>query len=87
MAYYNRASIWYYERELSRAVADFNMAIKINPGHALAYANRGLTELVQRRWKEANADFDQCLKLDPSLKPMLEDRIKAIMRQLEAKPK
>jgi tetratricopeptide (TPR) repeat protein len=50
----------------SRAVADYNRAIEVDPGYALAFYNRGMTYHAQQKFDQAMADINQAIKLNPN---------------------
>jgi tetratricopeptide (TPR) repeat protein len=68
------------------SIADYELAIKIDPFYAKAYGNRGLALLYQGDKIRAQEDFDQCLRLDPGLKPLLKEQIEQVKRRLAARP-
>jgi tetratricopeptide (TPR) repeat protein len=70
---------------LDGSIADYELAIKIDPFFAKAYGNRGLARLFQGDKVGAEKDFDQCLKLDPKLKPLLEEQIEQAKQRLAAR--
>ena len=80
--WFNHTAAWVENRELERAIADYDRAIETNPRHANAYANRGLARLRQGQEAAAQQDFARCLSLDIRLKSSLEQRIREIKRQL-----
>jgi tetratricopeptide (TPR) repeat protein len=49
-----------------KAVEDFDLAIRLDPGEAWIYAERGESLRLLHRYIEALADFDKSLELDPS---------------------
>jgi tetratricopeptide (TPR) repeat protein len=67
-------------------MADYELALKIDPFYAKAYGNRGLARLYQGDKVRAEKDFDQCLKLDPTLKTLLEEQIEQAKQRLAARP-
>lgn len=44
-AYYNRAEIFYIEKDFRAAIADYNKAIELQPDFAEAFFNRGISRL------------------------------------------
>jgi Tfp pilus assembly protein PilF len=62
--------------DLTRALPDFETAIRINPQYAHAYASRAVNLMPQGREEEALNDFDHCVTLDSNLKPLYEDTIR-----------
>ena len=49
----------------NNAMEDFNKAIAVRPGYALAYANRGYIQRSRQKLDEAIADASTAIKLDP----------------------
>ncbi|MCC2624964.1 MAG: yrrB 2 [Burkholderiales bacterium] len=49
------------------AIADFNMAIELNPDFAEAYSSRGDARFQLRNYKEAIKDYDRAIQLNPKL--------------------
>ncbi len=49
-------------------MADYDMAIKLNPSYAAAYYNRGNLRLDSGDKEGAIADYQQAVKLNPYLK-------------------
>jgi hypothetical protein len=62
---------------------DFNRAIGINPGLAVAYLNRGVVHLLQGETVESEKDFDHCLRLDPQMKRALEQSVSKVRELLK----
>ena len=57
------------ERDLDKAIAEFNQAIRINPQYALAYFRRGIAYSRKGDYARAIADFDRALQLSPDDSP------------------
>ena len=51
----------------TEAVADYDLAIKLDPKSVLAYNGRGEAKSKLNRFAEAIADFTQAITLDPKL--------------------
>ncbi len=47
------------------AIADFNEAIRINPGAADFYQNRGEARFILENFEAAIKDYDQAIQLNP----------------------
>jgi tetratricopeptide (TPR) repeat protein len=54
------------KRDLDRALADLNEAIRIDPDYACAYSNRGRVYAAKGDRDHAIADYDQAIRIDPS---------------------
>ena len=67
VAYYNRGSEYDGKRDLDRAMADYDQAIRLDPKYAHAYNNRGIAWLGKKDNDRAMADYDQAIRLDPKL--------------------
>ena len=65
-AYCNRGHGLTEKRELDRALADLNEAIRIDPAYACAYTNRGHVYAFKRDLEHAMADYDEAIRIDPS---------------------
>ena len=59
---------------MDEAIADFNVALNLDPEMVWAYFNRGLAFLVKGEDARAQADFDRVVALRPDLKEDLERR-------------
>src|SRR5262245_14517341 len=66
IAYNNRGLAWQSKRDLDRAIADFDQAIRLDPPLAAPYNNRGGVWYAQRDFDRAIPDFDQAIRLDPT---------------------
>jgi lipoprotein NlpI len=54
------------DRQHEKAVADFDAALKLNPGAAMAYQYRGEEKFKLGRFQEAVVDFDKYIELVPN---------------------
>ena len=63
-AYYNRGNAHRAKGENDRAIADYTMAIEINPKHANAFNNRGNAYAALGKRGEAIADCRRALAID-----------------------
>ena len=63
--YYNRGNAYYKMRDLERALADFNEALKIAPKLYFALMSRGNVYSQKQRFDEAIADYDRAIALKP----------------------
>jgi tetratricopeptide (TPR) repeat protein len=97
---YNRALIRYYDLgEHEKGLADFDQAIKLDPGFAMAYRARGAVYWDQERWEEAVQDYSKAIELEPndagayvsrgyvySMLGRLEDSLQDYDRAIELEP-
>jgi len=63
--YNNRGVEYAHKRDLDRAIADSDRAIRLNPQFADAYHNRGIAWGQKGYLDRAIADFDQVIRLNP----------------------
>jgi tetratricopeptide (TPR) repeat protein len=68
--------------ELEQAIADFDQAIALDPGFAIAYMKRGLALLNQGKATEALRDFEKAQTINPNLK----DRITSFIEAAHSSP-
>ena len=61
----NRALLWAEKGELDLAIADYDSAIRLDPGSATAFNNRGTLWRRKKDLDRANADFSEAIELDP----------------------
>lgn len=64
--YSNRGVAYNYLGQHANAIADYNQAIRLNPGNYLAFSNRGASYLAQGDYALAIADLDQAIRLNPN---------------------
>ncbi len=64
-AYVGRGLAWRDKGNLDRAIADFTVAISLNPKDALAYNDRGLAWNDKGNHERAIADFSDTIRLAP----------------------
>jgi tetratricopeptide (TPR) repeat protein len=75
--YYKKGLVEYEAGEISRALADYEQAIKLDPNFAEAYFQRGNARLVKEDYEGAIADYEQAIKLNPELaEPVVSEDIK-----------
>jgi tetratricopeptide (TPR) repeat protein len=64
--------------EIDRALADFDQAVRLNPGEMFAYYHRGVLYERRRQYKRAESDFDQALSLaEQGLTARPDERLRA----------
>lgn len=63
-AYINRGQAHYVRQEYDFAVANFDQAIRLDPGFALAFGNRANVWSIQKDYGRAIADYTRALRLD-----------------------
>ena len=64
-AYKNRGNAYDDKGEYSRALEDYDAAVRVNPLDADAFNSRGTTYAALARYERAVADFDEAIKLNP----------------------
>lgn len=64
-AYKTRGNIYFAKGEYGRAIADFDMAIKVRPKDAEAYVKRGIAYASKDDYNRAIADFGMAISLMP----------------------
>lgn len=83
-AWVHRGVVWFAKQDLTRAIADYDQALKLNPRLAGAYCGRGVTWLAQSKPAEAEADFARCRSLGGSPKPDAEMLLREMKSQIDA---
>ena len=65
--YRERADLAYQRQEYTEAIADYDMAIQLDPDDPQAYFNRGLVRIeLGGQHEDALADFDKAIDLNPN---------------------
>lgn len=65
VAHNNRGNAWDAKGDSTRAIADYNRAIELDPKLAQAYFNRGIVRHRRGKFPEALADFEQFIRFMP----------------------
>ena len=64
-AYYNRGNAKKKLQDYRGAIADFTIAIKLNPDDVDAYNNRGIAKKNLQDYRGAIADYNKAIELKP----------------------
>ena len=78
IAHYNRGNVLRELKRLDEALASFDQAVALMPGHVEAWTNRGTVLQELGRSAEALASFDRALALSPHHLPALFNRANAL---------
>jgi tetratricopeptide (TPR) repeat protein len=62
--YLRMATKAYYSGDFDRAIAEYSIAIKVEPGRLECYVKRGLSWMQKGEYDRAIADFNRVLKID-----------------------
>jgi lipoprotein NlpI len=81
MAHYRRGTAYDLKREIDRAIADFDEAIKLDPSLAAAYNDRGNARLVKGDADGAMADYEAAIRLDPTDEDAFNNRGRALFNR------
>ena len=73
-AYIERGAAWIAKGDYERALADFDLAVASDPGHAGAYYSRATVRCYLQDYERAIADFTRAIQLDPRLTKAYVDR-------------
>ncbi|MDB5311045.1 MAG: tetratricopeptide repeat protein [Gemmataceae bacterium] len=80
---YNQRAIWFFKRgEFSRAVADCEVALRLNPFHFGAAAGLGQCYLKMKKTRSALRAFRQAVEINPTF-DHLNDTIRALEEALD----
>lgn len=65
LAYHNRGNTYQDKADYRRAIPEYDIAIRLQPGYAEAWFARGRARFALGEFSDAVRDFAQSLKLDP----------------------
>ena len=74
LLYTNRGVEYEIKQEYDKAIADHDLAIKVDPKNPAPYSNRGNAYLGKQDYEHALADFDIAVKLNPKYAEALFNR-------------
>ena len=63
-SFVNRGQLHYARHEFDKAIADFDRAVRFDPGFALAFGNRANAWSMKKDFKRAIADYTRAIALD-----------------------
>jgi tetratricopeptide (TPR) repeat protein len=66
--------VWIMQKDFDRALAEFDKAIRLDPGCADPYIHRAFVWSNKREYKKAIADYDQAVILEPRNAAAYNDR-------------
>ena len=83
--YTERGSRAHQRSEYEAALADYDMAIQLNPNYTQAYFNRGIVTIDMEQYTDALASFDKVIALDPNYPDAYINRgnVKNVLGQFE----
>lgn len=83
--YTERGSRAHQRNEYETALADYNMAIQLDPSYTQAYFNRGIVTIDLEQYPDALANFDKVIALDPNYPDAYSNRgiVKNMLGQFE----
>ena len=64
--FYKRGNAYYGKGDLSRAILDYDQAIRLNPSHANSFSNRGVAYARKGDYDRAILDYDEAIRLNPN---------------------
>ncbi|UCB48645.1 MAG: tetratricopeptide repeat protein [Deltaproteobacteria bacterium] len=60
-----KGAVYHNRGQLSKAIAEYNKAIEINPEYAPAYNNRGFAYIGKGQYDQAISDFNKAIEINP----------------------
>lgn len=60
-----RGAVHHNRGQLIKAIAEYNMAVALNPDYAPVYNNRGFAYVGKGEYEQAIADFNKAIEIDP----------------------
>ncbi|MHC2583716.1 Tfp pilus assembly protein PilF [Bradyrhizobium diazoefficiens] len=85
-AYLARAVAWHKKGDDKHAIADFDEAIRLQPGNSTAYNNRAAAFRDMGQHDRALADYNEALRLDPKNQDVLANRGLLCRRPINGPP-
>ena len=79
--FYNRGLERQAAGDLDGALADFDLALRLNPADAIALSNRGLLRMQQGDLKSAEQDIQMAIRINPTLKASFEKYLQEMKRR------
>ncbi len=78
--YNTRGNRYLEQRQLKRAIADFDEAVRLDPKYAVAYGNRAIVYKLQGNKTKAISDFEKFIALasDPRMIKVAKQQIKEL---------
>ncbi len=79
-AYNTRGNRYLEQRQLKRAIADFDEAVRLDPKYAVAYGNRAIAYKLQGNKTKAISNFEKFIALasDPRMIQVAKQQIKEL---------
>jgi len=65
LTYANRGFSYLRKDQFDKAIADYNRAVEVNPGFAVAYYNRGTAYYKVGQFYMATSDYKKAIELNP----------------------
>jgi tetratricopeptide (TPR) repeat protein len=65
-AYYQRGTAYLQQRNLEKALQDFNETLRLKPTYLNALINRGFIYGIRKNWQSAIQDLESAVKINPA---------------------